>query len=190
MIHLEKASKFNFFDRMQVIRFVDEKERNSMNRIGSRIKLTAQRSMRPNKPNKKGVTSPSKPGKPPKRTGSMGEKLSKIWYTYDRIKHRVIVGPLKFNWDAFPEATVPETHEFGKTVSIYEAEFRIFGGAYGATRWLQVGRKGKQRALANGNRVRKRSLNYPARPFMGPALDKNMNFIRDTWADASGKVGA
>ncbi len=30
------ASKYNFFDRMQVIRFVDEKERQSMNRIGAR----------------------------------------------------------------------------------------------------------------------------------------------------------
>jgi hypothetical protein len=160
-----------------------------MNRIGARIKMTAQRSMRPIKPNKKGEMSPSKPGKPPKRTGSMGEKLSKIWYTFDRFKHRVIIGPVKFNWDAFPEATVPEVHEFGKTVSIFEAEFYI-SGAYGATRWMQVGRKGKQMAMARGYRTRKRTVNYPARPFMGPALDKNMKFIRDTWADASGKVGA
>ncbi len=143
--------------------------------------------MRPNKPNKKGVTSPSKPGKPPKRAGAMGEKLSKIWYTFDRIKHRVIIGPVKFNWDAFPEATVPETHEFGKTVSITEAEFRISGGIM---RWMQVGRKGRQMAIAQGNKVRRRTLSFPARPFMGPALEKNLNFIRDTWSDASGKVGA
>lgn len=190
MIQFTKNAKNYFFDREKVLAMVDKKEGIAMGKVGGRIRKTAMRSMRSQKKPKKGplIRKASKPGMPPRRHTSMGKGLSKIWYSYDPKKHRVVIGPLKFNWSAFPEATVPEVHEFGGTVTIIEAEYRIQTSNGPEARWIQVGRRGEAKAKDQRRPVRKRKAKYPARPFMRPALEKNMQFIRDNWSAAA--VGA
>lgn len=189
MIQFNRSAKNFFFDRAVVLNAIDARTHKSLNHIGGRIKLTAQRSMRASKPNKKGIVSPSKPGKPPKRRGSIGKGLTEILYNYDPSKRRVQVGPVKANWDSFPEATVPEVHEFGRTVSILEAEFPV-AGQQDQKEWRQVSKRGAANARRYNRPMRRRNVTYPKRPFMQPALEKNMKFIRDQWANALTSVSA
>ena len=189
MIQFTRSAKNFFFDRAAVLNAIDERTHKSMNQIGGRIRVTAQRSMRPSKPNKKGEITPSKPGKPPKRYGSIGQGLTEIYYNYDPTKRRVQVGPVKANYESFPEATVPEVHEFGKTVYILEAEFAV-AGQPDQKEWRQVNKRGAGNARRYNRPMRRKNITYPKRPFMGPALEKNMKFIRDQWANALTSAGA
>lgn len=191
MIQFTQSAKNYFFDRDKVLSMVDKAEGIAMGKVGGRIRLTAMRSMRSQKKPKKGplVRKASAPGKPPRRHTDLGKGLSKIWYTYDPRRHRVTVGPMKFNWSVYPEATVPELHEFGGSVTITEAEYTINTGAGLETKWLAVTKRSIARAKKDNRPTRKRKANFPARPFMRPALEKNMQFIRDTWSAALTGVG-
>lgn len=195
MIQFTAASKDNFFDRPAVMRFLDKTESIAFNKIGGRIRKTAQRGMRPQKKPKKKkwseyVETPSAPGQPPRRRVPLGSGLSKIYYAYSASKHQVQIGPVKFNWSAYPSATVPELHEFGGLVKAFQVD-------------ISVSRDGKSRGLkpiwidARPRRIRNRgaqplrarTVSYPKRPFLFPALEKNKQFIRDTWSGASVSVG-
>lgn len=191
MIQFTQSAKNYFFDRDKVLRMVDKAEGIAMGKVGGRIRLTAMRSMRSQKKPKKGplVRKASAPGKPPRRHTELGKGLSKIWYTYDPRRHRVTVGPMKFNWSAYPEATVPELHEFGGSVTLIEAEYTLMTNTGREQRWVQVGRRGEAKAKDQKRAVRRRKVTYPARPFMRPALEKNMQFIRDNWSAALTGVG-
>jgi hypothetical protein len=188
MIQLKLNAKDMFFDRPKVMKMMDEAESKAFNRIGGRIRTFAIRGMRSQKKPKKKVyvPRPSAPGQPPKRHVANGSGLSKIWYIYDRRHHRVLIGPLKFNWSEYPQATVPQLHEFGGTVSINEADY---SNGWGEPKWYRVGKRGLARARAEKRPVRTRQAKYPARPFMRPALDANQSFILDSWSGASVSVG-
>lgn len=190
MIQFSRSAKDYFFDRQKVLDMVDKKEGIAMNRIGGRIRLTAMRSMRSQKKPKKGplIRKASKPGTPPRRHTDLGKGLSKIWYNYDPRRHRVVIAPLKFNWSAYPEMTVPELHEQGGSVTLIEAEYVINTSQGRKSQWIQVGRRGEAKAKQRGQQVRRRKANYPERPYMRPALDKNRQYIMDTWSMAG--VGA
>jgi hypothetical protein len=185
LIQLTAKSKEHFLDRPAIMRFLDEAESKAFNKIGGRIRLTAMRSMRAQKrPKKKAfVPTPSAPGQPPRRRVSLGSGLTKIYYTYNVSEHQVQIGPVKFGWSAYPNVTVPQLHEFGGSVQITEVDF----GRYSPV-WIRVGNRGR-----NDNKdrpTRTRRANYPKRPFMFPALEKNLQFIRDSWAGASVSVGS
>lgn len=184
LIQLTAKSKDFFLDRAKVIQFLDAKESKAFNRIGARIRKYAMNSMRSQKkPKKKAyVEKPSAPGQPPRRRVPMGSGLSKIYYTYEPRQHEVQIGPVKFNWSAYPGATVPQVTEFGGSVQVTEIDFGRFG-----PNWIRVGNRGKNKFKHLP--MRTRQANYPARPFMFPALDKNRQFIKDTWASASISVG-
>lgn len=192
MIQFTAASKENFFDRAKVIAALDKTEAKALPQIGARIRKTAQRGMRQQKkPKKKAyVETASTPGQPPRRRVPLGSGLSKIYFTYSRSQHQVQIGPVKFNWSAFPNATVPQVHEFGGRVKIIEIDYSVTRDGWqlrGDPMWVQVGPRGQRN---RGKRpMRTRTANYPARPFMFPALDKNRQFIRDTWSGASVSVG-
>lgn len=190
MIQFNRSAKDYFFDRQKVLDMVDKKEGIAMGKIGGRIRLTAMRSMRSQKKPKKGplIRKPSAPGKPPRRHTDLGKGLSKIWYNYDPQRHRVVIAPLKFNWSAYPEMTVPELHEQGGSVTLVEAEYVINTSQGRKSQWIQVGNRGEAKAKQRGQQVRRRKANYPARPYMKPALDKNRGFIMDSWSMAG--VGA
>jgi hypothetical protein len=189
MIQMKASSKDMFFDRPAVMKLIDEKESKAFNRIGGRVRVSAIRGMRSQrKPkNKPLVRRASSPGQPPRRHVASGSGLSKIWYSYDRPKHRVVIGPLKFNWSKFPEATVPQLQEFGGSVTITEVDY---SGGWGEPRWYRVGNRGENKARKERRPVRTRKANYPARPFMRPAMTNNQAFILDAWSGASVSVGA
>lgn len=192
MIQFTAASKDNFFDRAKVIAALDKTEAKAFTQIGGRIRKTAMRGMRPQKkPKKKAyVETASAPGQPPRRRVPLGSGLSKIYFTYSAQQHQVQIGPVKFSWSAFPNATVPEVHEFGRTVKIVEIDFSVTRDGWqlrGDPQWVQVGPRGQSK---RGKRpMRSRTVTYPKRPFMFPALEKNKQFIRDSWAGASVSVG-
>ena len=185
LIQLTAKSKENFLDRPAIMRFLDKAESIAFNKIGGRIRLTAMRSMRTQKkPKKKAyVIKPSAPGEPPRRRVPMGSGLTKIYYTYNPTEHQVQIGPVKFAWSAYPNVTVPQLHEFGGSVQITEVDYGRFSPA-----WIRVGNRGRQNS--KGRPMRTRRATYPKRPFMFPAIDTNMQFIRDTWAGASVSVGS
>ena len=184
LIQLTAKSKENFLDRPAIMRFMDEAESKAFNKIGGRIRRTAMNSMRTQKKpkNKTYVEKASTPGQPPRRRVPMGSGLSKIYYTYNSTKHEVQIGPVKFNWSAYPNATVPQVTEFGGSVQVTEIDFGRFG-----PNWIRVGNRGKRKF--KDLPIRTRQANYPARPFMFPALEKNKQFINDAWAGASVSVG-
>jgi hypothetical protein len=188
MILMKINSKDLFFDRPKVQRMMDEAESKAFNRIGGRVRVSAIRGMRPQKKpkNKPLVRRASNPGQPPRRHVASGSGLSKIWYNYDQPKHRVVIGPLKFNWSEYAESTVPQLHEFGGSVTITEVDF---SSGRGEARWYRVGRFGEYNARKEKRPVRRRKANYPARPFMRPALERNMKFILDSWSGARVSVG-
>lgn len=186
MIQFSQAAKNYFFDRDKVLGMVDKAEGIAMNKVGGRIRLTAMRSMRSQKKPKKGplIRKASAPGKPPRRHTDLGKGLTRIWYTYDPKRHRVVIGPMKFNWSVYPEATVPELHEFGGSVTVSEVEYTINTNAGRENVWVAVAKRRLAKATKEGRPIRRRKAKYPARPFMRPALEKNMQFIRDTWSAA------
>lgn len=192
MIQFTAASKDLFFDRPAVMRFLDRTESIAFNKIGGRIRKTAMRSMRQQKrPKKKAyVQTASSPGQPPRRRVPLGSGLSKIYYVYSAAQHQVQIGPVKFNWSAFPEATVPEVHEFGGNVTITEMDFSFTPSGWqrpGGSNWVAVHGRDQKNRFALPMRTRK--AKYPKRPFMFPALEKNRQFIRDSWAGASVSIG-
>lgn len=192
MIQFTAASKDLFFDRPAVMRFLDKTESIAFNKIGGRIRKTAMRSMRQQKkPKKKAyVQTASSPGSPPRRRVPLGSGLTKIYYVYSAAQHQVQIGPVKFNWSAFPEMTVPEVHEFGGRVKIVEIDYSVTRDGWqlrGDPMWIQVGPRGQRNRGKRPMRVR--TANYPKRPFMFPALEKNRQFIRDSWAGASVSIG-
>jgi len=185
LIQMTAKSKENFLDRPAIMRFLDETESKAFTRIGGRIRTTAMRSMRSQKkPKKKDyVEKASAPGEPPRRRVSTGSGLTKIYFTYEQSKHEVQVGPVKFNWSVYPNVTVPQLHEFGGSVQITEIDFGRM-----SPKWIRVGNRGRRRYKDRPTRTR--TLNFQARPFMFPALEKNKQFIRDSWAGASASVGS
>lgn len=188
MIQFTAASKDNFFDRKAIEKYLTTAERKAFERIGGRLKVTAQRSMRSQKkPKKKAfVERPSAPGTPPRRRVAMGEGLTKIYYNYDKSQHGVVVGPVKSNWTAYSNVTVPQLHEFGGRVQIVEVDYSVTRNGWqlrGDPKWTQVGQRGQRNRGKRPMRVR--TANYPKRPFMFPALTKNKQFIQDAWSSAN-----
>lgn len=121
----------------------------------------------------------------------MGSGLSKIYFTYSASEHQVQVGPVKLNWAAYPNATVPEVHEFGRTVKIVEIDYS-YSPRGGQLQSAPIWREARPRAQRKrGNRpIRTRTISFPKRPFMYPSLEKNNQFIRDSWAGASVSVSS
>jgi hypothetical protein len=196
MILLTANSKDFFFDRVKVEAMIDKTEAIAFKRIGGRIRLTAMRSMRSQK-KPKSISwdnysgTPSSPGQPPKRRVPMGSGLSKIYFVYSPSEHQVQIAPVKFNWSAFPDATVPEVHEAGLTVKIVEIDYSFHKSGW-QMRSEPNWRAARPRAQSKrGQRpMRSRTVSFPKRPFMFPALEKNLQFIRDSWAGASVSVGS
>jgi hypothetical protein len=195
-VQFTTASKDLFFDRLAVLRFMDEAEAKAFTKIGGRIKKTAQRSMRSQKKPKKVrwddyTPKASNPGQPPRRHGSIGEGITKIYFTYNRTKREVLIGPVKLNHYAYPNVTIPQLHEFGGRVQVIEIDVNTTeqGVSKGPPKWFRATRRMMKRPYNQNRPRRTRTLNFPARPFMFPALEKNKQFINDAWASASISVG-
>lgn len=161
---LTLSVKRSFFDRPAVIAKIGKQIARGLNRAGGKIKLTAQRSLRRRKKS-------SAPGTPPTRRTEMGRGLSAVIYAFDG-RDSVVVGPIKLNGTSGldPASTIPGLHERGETARIAELRFLSATGEPGP--WRSVPRRPVR--LRPGQRIeqRRRSVRYPARPFMQPALEK------------------
>ncbi|MEM8738086.1 MAG: hypothetical protein AAGG38_06360 [Planctomycetota bacterium] len=153
-----KFSQF-FTDRSgKVLQEIDRAKRRTYSKAGSFVMTTARRSIRTRK-------SLSRPGAPP--SSHDGSLRRGIFFGYDRPRDSVVIGP-RAEWSKrLPGGkTQPEVLEFGGTVA-------------GRGRLVKTGSgRGKKWERA------KRTLRYAARPFMGPALEKEAPNFPELWADA------
>jgi hypothetical protein len=104
----------------------------------------------------------SAPGSPPSAHSTDSVRtLKNILFAYDRGRQSVVIGPVRLNGEG---GSVPALHEFGGSKVVEQRSFR-------------------------GNRVvSKRVARYPARPFMGPALQAEAPNFPSLWA--TNKAGA
>jgi hypothetical protein len=114
----------------------------------------------------------SAPGQPPSAHATEGHSLKTILFAFDRSQS-VIVGPVQMNQvtdTITARTTVPALHEFGETAMILEKRWVPTVGQ--PSRWRRMDRRRSLRLYANGReQTRRRAVQYPKRPFMGPALE-------------------
>ena len=161
-----------FFDRRAVTSAMDKATVKSLSKFGAFVRRAAQTSMR----YRKGA---SQPGQPPsahkskqlaalkkmgraKHNGALLREL--LFFAYDPTTRSVVVGPLGFKAKGTP---VPALHEFGGTRMAYSGETMAVKNP--------AGRDDKGRFYSRGVQLVKiggKTLRYPKRPFMNPALER------------------
>lgn len=168
-----------FFDRPEVQRRVDQKNRRALSKAGAFVRRTA-RSL---------IGSPAKKAAPraaglPVRARSKNRTVSlrNILFAFDG-KDSVVVGPVKLSQKSYlngvlMSGTVPQLHEFGGTAGIRE---KLVGGE-----WRPYGR----RRPRSGQPVRVRRAQYPARPYMRPALAKEAPKFPSLWSGQTSSEAA
>lgn len=157
------SAKNWFFDRDRVIKGMDRATKRALSKIGAFIRRSARSSMRKR-------NGPSRPGMPPNvHTGLLKDRL---FFAYEPTSKTVVVGPEALS----SSSTVPGLMEFGGTVVTK------------SKRWLPAGlKRGTSGRFTSGGLVTVEagsSLDYAARPFMGPALEKNESMIPKAFEDA------
>ena len=129
----------------------------------------------------------SAPGTPPSAHAGKGlQSLKTILFAYEPNRSTVVVGPVGFN-QKNSGVSVPRLHEYGGSVQIQEFRY-IVGDNQGP--WRRVNARAKPKPRAGQKlEVRTRTANYPKRPFMQPALQKESPKFADIFKDALAKVG-
>ena len=155
-----------FFDRPEIVREVGKLNAAALYRAGKAVRTTARKSLKRRK-------GPSAPGQPPHAHASDSvsgnASLRRILFAYDRIRQSVVIGPVLLPGR---RVNVPALHEFGGT------------GLGRRVRTTGKGRQAKRRAFGKVTRVQ-----YPARPFMGPALIAEAPKFPSLWV-SSGRAAA
>lgn len=176
--------------------------RRILSKAGAWVRTAARSSLRRRK-------KPSQPGTPPSvhAESSARATLKKIYFAYDPPNDSVVIGPEKLNQVNFNIAgvrtSVPNVHEFGGTIAIREWMFTALDERtidiverYPSSfnwldewtrrdlRWKMTSRKRKWTLAKFGVKTRVRNANYPARPFMQPALKKVAPKFPDLFKDS------
>ncbi len=133
----------------------------SLTHAGRAIRKTAQQSMREAK-------GPSPPGTPPHvHTGRLRRS---ILYAVDKQNDELVVGP---SYNMVKRGGRPP----------WLAQMLEYGGTFQRRLTPKRKRRGRPR---KGEEVRTVSVTYPARPFMAPALQKNLARFHREWQGAIG----
>ena len=154
-----------FFDRSSVISAVGKANARRLARAGFLVRRRASTGILRRR---RGT---SRPGMPPNvhaKSGSFAS-LKTIFYHLDTTDEAVLVGPVKLNQREHSPTgltTVPERLEFGGVGLIHEERF------YGSSRWR---RRDWRRRVNPNKEYRVRRARYAKRPFMGPALQAEVN---------------
>ena len=162
-----KMRKF-FFDRQAVAGRMSKANRRALSKAGAFIRRRARSSLRRRK-------KPSAPGQPPSvHTSDRVATLKNILFAYEPEHESLVVGPVKLNQTTFlgpilGSTTVPQVHEFGTAIKVREVKV--------GKQWRTGAKRVKPKQP-----VRVRSAQYPARPFMGPALEAEQDRIPDAWS--------
>jgi len=169
-------------------------------RAGLYVMKAAQRSIRKDRSKSK---RPSKPGRPPK-TRAAGEPMRRIYSVPYGRKGGVIVGAVKLRGKS-RGAPVPGLHEHGLDAVIdvldrrpgrddkgrytsriakrptTEAQRRAFRAMALASDRRVAEYNARRRMKIEAMKERKR-VNFPKRPFMGPALERSLPRLPKMWA--------
>lgn len=173
--HVTYKVKHAFFDRAEVIREIGRRNAAALSKAGSWVRRTARQSMRRRK-------KASSPGTPPSAHSKDNvATLKNILFAWDRSRQSVVVGPVRLNqvqqsWITGGNSSVPGIHEFGDVVTVREVS-RDKGKT-----WR---RRDMRRTPRTWERFRSRRAVYPPRPFMAPALAKEMPNFPELWAGSS-----
>ena len=162
-----------FFDREAVISVIGKSEAKELSRIGAYIRQTARTKVL------RFRNRSSRPGEAPSvHSRDKVRSLRNILFAYDKVKHAVIVGPVKLNavnvrFDGSSDP-VPKILEFGGPVVIHEER------KAGSTKWY---RRDLRATQTDNKDYRTRVANYEPRPFMKTALEIEINAgtIRNAW---------
>lgn len=179
MVPLTRLKEF-FFDRQAIIDAVDAARIKVLSKAGAFVRRTAQQSIREGVRTTKGVTrrtAPSKPGKPPKSWTGLLKNF--IYFAYDPGTQTVVIGPIPLNQyhvvdGQLTRGAVPRVLEEGGTIGI--REYQLSGGL-----WLPWGNSRRSR---QGRPTRVRLVKILPRPYMGPALTKNVPKFPSLWANS------
>lgn len=158
-----------FFNGYLILKKTFDAELRFLDKMGAYIKTSANRSMRSGRIAKvttrktgrqKGDQIPSKPGTPP-RAWPPKPYLKKFNYWFvNPLSYDVIVGPVLLDGSK-ARRPVPGLHEYGKTTTV-------------RTTRLTWRRRKRVRLFTGSKRVK-----YEARPFMRPALAKNLSRVSE-----------
>lgn len=187
-----KLRKDAFFDREAVREAVGAVEAFNLSKGGSFVRQTARRSMRRRK-------KASAPGTPPsshtaEQQVAAGSKRGRgpllkdrLFYQFDSSTRSVVVGPELLGGSKTEAA---ETEEFGKTktrtVKVYRRRQPSERKPRTAAQSAAFQRLKREGRLRDNVRRESRQFKYPARPFMRPALEKEMPRILGVWKDSVG----
>lgn len=171
-----------FFDRPELLAAINKAERRALSRIGAFIRTRARTDVlkraraRGRGKAKRSREEPSRPGEPPVvRSRDRRLTLRNILFAFDPSRRSVVVGPVKLNTPARNGSTVPNLLEFGGAGELVQWR-RV-----GADRWLFGKPPSDQPDVFEVRTIR---AIWEARPFMGPALEKETEAgtIAQGWA--------
>ena len=151
-----------FFDRKNLEFAIDKAESKAMSRVGAFVRRRARSLQRRRK-----KSSPA--GQPPSvHSSDKTATLKNIVFGYDARIHGVVAGPVKLNKiqrlnGKLLAGTVPQLQEFGGQAGIREFYNPV------TKRWVAATFRSKR--LGSQFRQRIRRTSYAPHPFMGPALD-------------------
>jgi len=164
-------SKNFFFDQARVRDTMGAAKRKNLARQGAFIRTAARSSIRRRKRT-------SEAGKPPSSHAGILKRL--LFFSYDRDRDSVVIGPAKTNQVFFQSdgkpvtGTTPEVLEGGGDIFIREV------WQYG--RWRRPDLRSRRRSAGLPTRLRK--VHVEARPFMGPAMEKGLQDLEKVWRDS------
>jgi hypothetical protein len=166
-----------FFDRSAVTKRLESANRRALAKAGAFIRKRARTDIL----RRRKAISPAGSA-PSVRSRDKVATLRNILFFYDPKINGVVVGPVKLNQQNRTNngtVSIPALHEFGGNLRIEEFQF----AHQTDNQWFRVDGRRSRRP---GERRRKRTAKYPARPFMRAALTAEINAgtIPKAWANS------
>lgn len=158
-----------FFDRAAVTSAVDKAQQSVLSKFGAFVRQSARSLLRTRK-------KPSDPGQPP--SSHLGLVKQFLFFVYEPEKKGVVIGPAQINRPS-PDALAMLEH--GGLASR-----RFFVDQVSESKLTKSGRikrKTFTRLRASQQAVAQ-TVNYPARPFMQPAFEKEKPRLPDLWRNS------
>lgn len=169
-----------FFDEPKVQAALGKARTKALKKAGAFVRRAARSSMRRR-------AKASAPGAPPSAHAGKGlQSLKTILFALEPSRSTVVVGPVGFN-QKNSGISVPRLHEYGGALQIQE--FRYVAGVSEGP-WRRINARTKPKPQPGKKiELRTRTANYPKRPFMQPALDREAPKFPDIFKNALAKVG-
>jgi hypothetical protein len=173
MILIRVIKHLTFFHARKILDPFERAKHQYLSKAGAFVRRDAKGFIRRAK-------SPSKPGSPPH--SHTGQLRNRIFFAEDQSTGHMLIGPEKlnqvfFDGDGQPvSGTIPEILEQpeGGDIQILEVWLEH------KRKWVRADLRSK-RKLA-GRKTRLRRVHIESRPFMAPALKRNVDKFPDLWA--------